>query len=48
MVRLTISEYTGLRDADSAVLAPAHELSEDDRARRLREGTRALREYQTT
>jgi hypothetical protein len=46
VVRLTIGEYTGLRDAERAVLAPGHELSEHDRSRRLREGSRVLREYQ--
>ena len=46
LVRLTVEEYTELRDADGAVLAPEHELSEAIRAERLREGTEALREYQ--
>jgi len=46
MVRLTVNEYTGLRDADGAMLAPQHELSGEARAKRLRAGTQALREYQ--
>jgi hypothetical protein len=46
LIELTIEEYRGLRDADGAVLAPQHELRRPVRAKRLRVGTEALREYQ--
>lgn len=42
VVRLTLATYVALADAGGPVLAPGHQLSQVERARRLREDTRAL------
>ena len=46
LVRLTINEYRDVRDSASAVLAHGHELSDDDRSTRLREGSAMIWRYQ--
>ena len=46
LVRLTINEYMDVRDSASAVLAQGHELSDDDRSMRLREGSAMMWRYQ--
>src|SRR5438132_13776882 len=39
LVRLTVNEYMDVRDSASAVLEQGHELSDDDRSLRRREGS---------
>jgi hypothetical protein len=42
-VMLELDRYTALHDQGRAVLAPGHQLSQKERARRLREESEALR-----
>jgi hypothetical protein len=46
LIRLTVNEYMDVRDSASAVLAQGHELSDDDRSTRLREGSAIIWRYQ--
>ena len=46
LIRLTVNEYMNVRDSASAVLAQGHELSDDDRSTRLREGSAMMSRYQ--